>query len=192
VSDRYRELVDAFRAPPSVSERLRRASLESGYSHYIGRFVNGRIALTAVAEGPRSPHLEDLVPGFDDGAHATALGKALLATMRQEDRMRYVKENGMRAYTRSTLDSPEALENDLANGERRGMQLDLGQFRSGVGCASVVIVADRDPERRMVLAVSAPLDEMAASANIFRSKLSEMSRELRDLTTVEPPHQRHA
>jgi DNA-binding IclR family transcriptional regulator len=192
ISDRYRELVDAFRAPTSVTDRLRRAALESGYSHYIGRFVNGRIALTAVAEGPRSPYLEDLVPGFDDGAHATALGKALLATMRQEDRMRYVKETGMRPYTRSTLDSPEALENDIANGERRGMQLELGQYRSGVGCASVVIVSDRDPERRMVLAISAPLDEMAASANIFRTKLSETSRELRDLTVVEPPHQRRA
>jgi DNA-binding IclR family transcriptional regulator len=190
ISDRYRELVDAFRAPLSMTERLRRASLESGYSHYIGRFVSGRIALTAVSEGPRSPYLEDLVPGFDDAAHATALGKALLATMRPEDRMRYVKENGMRGYTRATLDSPEALENDLANGERRGMQLDLGHFRDGIGCASVVIVADRDPERRMVLAVCAPLDEMVASASVFRAKLSELSRDLRDLAVVEPPQQR--
>lgn len=191
VSDRYRELVEAFRAPASVTERLRRASLESGYSHYIGRFVNGRIALTSVAEGPRSPYLEDLVPGFDDGAHATAMGKALLATMRQEDRLRYVKQNGMRIYTRATLDSPEALEADLAAGERRGVQLDLGQYRDGVGCAGVVIIADRDPERRMALAVSAPLDEMAASVNVFRAKLSDVARDLRDLVVLEPPTQRH-
>jgi DNA-binding IclR family transcriptional regulator len=191
VSDRFRELVEAFRAPASVIERLRKSAQESGYSHFIGRFVNGRIALTAVAEGPRSPYLEDLVPGFDDGAHATALGKALLATMRPEDRMRYVKESGMRAYTRATLDSPEALESDLAAGERRGMQLELGQFRNGVGCASMVVLSDRDPERRMVLAVAAPLDEMAASANIFRTKLSEVSRELRDLAAGEPPPHHH-
>jgi len=191
ISDRYRELVDAFRVPASVIDRLRRGAHESGYSYYIGRFVNGRIAMTAVAEGPRSPYLEDLVPGFDDGAHATALGKALLATMRPEDRMRYVKEAGMRSYTRATIDSPEALEVDIATGERRGMQLELGQYRKDVGCASVVILSDRDPDRRMVLAVSAPLDEMAASANIFRTKLAEMSREMRDLAVLEPPQQRH-
>ena len=191
ISDRYRELVDAFRVPASVIERLRRGAHESGYSYYLGQFVNGRVALTAVAEGPRSPYLEDLVPGFDDGAHATALGKALLATMRPEDRMRYVKEAGMRSYTRATIDSPEALEGDLAAGERRGMQLELGQYRKDVGCASVVILSDRDPDRRMVLAVSAPLDEMAASANIFRTKLAEMSREMRDLAVLEPPQQRH-
>ncbi len=192
ISDRFRELVEAFKPPPSVIERLRRGSLESGYSHYLGRFVNGRIAISAVAEGPRSPYLEDLVPGFDDGAHATALGKALLATMRPEDRIRYLKESGMRIYTRATLTEPEALEADLAAGERRGMQMELGQFRAGVGCASVLVLADRDPERRMVLAVSAPLDEMAASANIFRSKLTDLARELRDLTLIEPPAQRHA
>ena len=66
--------------------------------------------------------------GFDDGAHATALGKALLATMRPEERQRYVREAGMRIYTRATLDSPEALEADLPIGERRGMQLELGQY----------------------------------------------------------------
>jgi DNA-binding IclR family transcriptional regulator len=183
--------VEAFRAPNSVMDRLRRAAQESGYSHYIGRFVNGRIALTAVAEGSRSPFLEDLVPGFDDGAHAHALGKALLATMRPEDRLRYVKESGMRSYTRATLESPDALESDLSIGERRGMQVELGQFRTGIGCAAVVVLADRDPERRMVVAVAAPLDEMAASTNIFRTKLTELSRDLRDLVAVEPPAHRH-
>lgn len=187
VSDRYRELVDAFRAPQSVIERLRRAVHDSGYSHYIGRFVNGRIALTGVVEGPRSPYLEDLVLGFDDGAHATALGKALLATMRPDERYRYVREAGMRIYTRSTIDSPEALEADLAVGERRGMQLELGQYREGVGCASMTVIADRDPERRLVVAIAAPLDELTKSANAFRLKLSEMSRELRDLAALEPP-----
>ena len=57
------------------------------------------MAITAVAEGPRSPYLEDLVPGFDEGAHATALGKALLATLTAEQRFRYLREYGMRPFT---------------------------------------------------------------------------------------------
>lgn len=184
ISDRYRELVEALRGPATVSERLRRAAAESGYSHYIGRFVNGRVALTTAAEGPRSPYLEDLIPGFDDGAHATALGKALLATMRVEDRIRYVRENGMRTFTRATLDSAEALEGDIAAGERRGMYLEMGQYRTGLACAGVVVVTDRDPERRMVLAVAAPVDELAAAPQAFRSRLTEMSRELRAIVTA--------
>jgi DNA-binding IclR family transcriptional regulator len=178
VSDRYRELVGAFRAPATVSERLRKAAQDTGYSHYLGRFVNGRVALTAVAEGPRSPYLEDLVPGFDDGAHATALGKALLATLRPDERQRYVREVGMRSYTRATLDSPEALEADIIAGERRGMQVELGQYRDGVGCAGISVINDRDPERRMVVAVAAPIDDLTRSGNVIRSRLGEMSKDL--------------
>ena len=53
ISDRYRELVAAIRGPETVEARMRRAAQDSGYSYYLGRFVSGRIALTAVAEGPR-------------------------------------------------------------------------------------------------------------------------------------------
>ena len=63
-----------------------------------------------------------------------------------------------------------------STGERRGMQVELGQYRDGVGCASVTVLADRDPERRMVLAVAAPLDELTKSASVFRTKLTEMSK----------------
>src|SRR6185437_15857450 len=76
IADRYRELVTAFRGPATVGEALRRAAVDTGYSQYLGRFVGSQVAVTAVAEGHRSPYLEDLVPGFDEGAHATAMGKA--------------------------------------------------------------------------------------------------------------------
>jgi DNA-binding IclR family transcriptional regulator len=86
IADRYRELVLAFRGPSSVLDRLRRAAAETGYSHYLGRFVGGRVAVIAAAEGTRTPPADDLVPGFDDAAHATALGKALLATLTADQR----------------------------------------------------------------------------------------------------------
>ena len=104
VADRYRELVAAFRGPPAVGEALRKAAADTGYSHYLGRFVGGQVAITAAAEGPRSPYLEDLVPGFDEGAHATALGKALLATLTPDQRFRYLREYGMRPFTPADAD----------------------------------------------------------------------------------------
>jgi DNA-binding IclR family transcriptional regulator len=139
IADRFRELRAAFRGPASGVEALRHAAMETGYSHYLGRFVGGQVVLSTVAEGPQSPYLEDLVPGFDDGAHATALGKALLATLTPDQRLRYLKDWGMRTFTPQTLIQPEALEADLAAGDRRGMQVELGQYRHGVGCAAVVV-----------------------------------------------------
>lgn len=176
IADRFRELVVALRGPAPLGEVLRRAAHDTGYSHFIGRFIGGRIVLTATAEGPRSPHLEDLVPGFDDAAHATALGKALLATLSVEQRARYLRDYGMRPFTSGTLASSEALEADLAIGEKRAMHIQIGQFRSGLACACVHAVTDRDPDRRIVVACALPASEMMVSAKIIRTRLSAVAR----------------
>jgi DNA-binding IclR family transcriptional regulator len=176
ISDRFRELTIALRGPGTVADVLRRAMQDTGYSHYLARFIGGRVVLTAACEGPRSPHLEDLIPGFDDGAHATALGKSLLATLSQDQRTRYLRDYGMRSFTPNTLVTPEALEVDLAAGERRSMHVEIGQFRPGLACASVLAVNDRDPDRRVVVACALPATDMMTSAKVVRSRLSLLAR----------------
>jgi DNA-binding IclR family transcriptional regulator len=176
IADRFRELVAAFRGPATVGEALRQAAAASGYSHYLGTFVGGQVVLASAAEGPQSPYLEDLIPGFDDGAHATALGKALLATLTYDQRLRYLKDWGMRAYTSATFTQPDALEADLLAGERRGMQVEINQYRSGIACAAVTVRADRDPERRYVLACAMSADRLLDSANEVRTHLTGAAR----------------
>jgi DNA-binding IclR family transcriptional regulator len=178
IADRYRELVVAFRGPPGVADALRRAVVETGYSHFLGRFVGTRIAVTAVAEGPRTPYLDEIVPGFDDAAHATALGKALLATMTPDQRWRFLKETGMRAYTPGTLTAPEALDADLTAGDRRGMQIEIGQYRQGVASAAVLVRTDRDPERRIAVACAVPAPDLMTSAKAIRSRLATTAQAL--------------
>jgi DNA-binding IclR family transcriptional regulator len=188
VADRFRELVSAFRGPATVGDGLRRAAAETGYSHFLARFVGGRVAITAVAEGPRSPYVEELIPGFDDGAHATALGKGLLATLGADQRSRYLKEWGMRPFTPATLTSPEAFDADLAGGDRRGMQIEVGQFRTGLACASVPVANDRDMERRVVLACAMPAAELLANGRVVRTRLLATARTLAEaLATEEIP-----
>ncbi|HEX2772890.1 MAG TPA: IclR family transcriptional regulator C-terminal domain-containing protein, partial [Micromonosporaceae bacterium] len=185
VADRYRELVSAFRGPPAIGEALRRAAVDTGYTHFLGRFINGQVAITASTEGPRTPYIEDLVPGFDDGAHATALGKALLATLTPEQRARYLREFGMRPFTPATLTTPDALEADVAAGDRRGMQIDLGQFRQGLACAAVVVTPDKDIERRLVIACALPAAEMMTSARVVRAKLLVTARGVAEAMATE-------
>ncbi|MFI6821439.1 IclR family transcriptional regulator [Micromonospora sp. NPDC050187] len=185
IADRYRELVTAFRGPAVVGETLRRAAMDSGYSHFLGRFVGGQVAITAVVEGARSPYLEDLMPGFDEAAHATALGKAMLATLTAEQRFRYLREYGMRPFTATTLTTAEAFEADLAAGDRRGMQMELGQFRQGVACAAVLVAPDKDIERRVVLACAMPAGELMTSARVVRAKLLTVARTVAEGLTAE-------
>lgn len=178
ISDRYRELVVSFRGPDSVDEVLKRAASETGYSHYVARFIGQRVVLAAVAEGPRSPYLEDLVPGFDDGAHATALGKSLLATLTPEQRARYLRDVGMRTFTPATLTTLESLEADLAAGERRAMHIEIGQYRSGLACASVHALTQRELDRRVVVACAMPAGELMTSAKATRTRLAAVASEI--------------
>jgi DNA-binding IclR family transcriptional regulator len=181
VADRYRELVQACRGPQTAMDILRRTAAESGYTHYLGRFVCGRIAITAIAEGSRSPYLEDLVTGFDDAAHATSLGKVLLATLSPDQRWRYLKDQGMRQYTGQTLTTLEAVDADLAAGERRGMQIAVGQLRTGLACASVLVLGDREPERRVALGCTVPAGELMTSARVIRTRLLATAQSLADV-----------
>jgi DNA-binding IclR family transcriptional regulator len=185
VADRYRELVTAFRGPPAVGESLRRAAVDTGYSHFLGRFINGQVAITASVEGPRTPYLEDLVPGFDEGAHATALGKSLLATLTPEQRARYLREYGMRPFTSATLTTPDALDADLTAGDRRGLQIDMAQFRQGVACAAVLVIPDKDMERRLVLACAMPAAELMTSARVIRAKLLSTARQVAEAVSAD-------
>ena len=171
VSDRFRDLARTLRGPDSVVHTLRRAVLESGYSHYVARFVGGRVSITAVVEGPHSPWLEELVPGFDDGAHATAVGKALLGLLEQHRRERYLAESGMRAFTEETLTDPVALEADLAAGRRRGMQIETGQYRVGVACGAVPVIAEGELEQLAVVGCAMPLRDFMHSAKRLRERL---------------------
>jgi DNA-binding IclR family transcriptional regulator len=178
IADRYRELAAAFRGPATVGDALRQAASTTGLSHYLGTFVSGQVVLANIAEGPLSPYLEDLVAGFDDGAHATALGKALLATLTPDQRLRYLKDWGMRSYTPTTLTEPEALEADLLAGERRGMQIEVTQYRQGVACAAVLVRGDRDPERRFVLATAMAAERLLDTAQDIRGHLVGAARTL--------------
>jgi DNA-binding IclR family transcriptional regulator len=181
VADRFRELVLACRGPQQVQDILRRAATDTGFTHMIGRFINNRVAIVAVAEGVRSPYCEDLVVGYDDGAHATALGKALLATLGPDQRWRFVKEQGMPSFTPQTLTSPEALDADLTAGERRGLHLELNQFRVGSASAALLVLPDREQERRVALACVVPASELMPSAKVVRTRLTAVAQQLADI-----------
>jgi DNA-binding IclR family transcriptional regulator len=181
VADRYRDLARALRGPDSVVGVLRRAAAETGYSHYLARFVGNRVCVTAVAEGPHSPWLEDLIPGFDDGAHATALGKALLATLEPHRRERYLRESGMRKFTDHTLTDPVAFEHDIANGRRLGMQTEINQFRVGVSCAAVPVVETGDLAQRTVLGCALPTRDFMHSAKQVRARLHAYGQMLQEV-----------
>ncbi|MGH8791419.1 MAG: IclR family transcriptional regulator [Stackebrandtia sp.] len=181
VSDRYSDLVKALSGPSTVDEVLRRIVGDTGYSHFVGKIVDGRAAVTTLSEGVRSPHVEELIIGFDDGAHAHALGKALLSTMSADERHDYLKDAGMRRYTDATMTDPRELDYDLASRARQGVYTEIGQFYKGVGCAGTVVCDDPDPSCRTVIACTMPLQDLRLYGARVKRRLRRAADEMAPL-----------
>lgn len=154
IADRFRDLMSALARPPQADAVLRRVAETTGQSAYLARFVDGRVVIVHVVEAPHSPPLEDLIPGFDEGAHATALGKALLSTLDRLDRAAYLREAGLRPFTPRTVAEPTALEGELA-AVTDGVFTEVCQYRDGVACAAVLVATGQPDDPWWTLGLSA-------------------------------------
>src|SRR5919198_735965 len=88
---------------------------------------------------PTTYHLEDLVVGFDEGAHATALGKALLSTITVGQRKALLEEQGLRPFTSNTITDEGQLHHEIALSARSGIFTEEQQYRPEVCCAAVLV-----------------------------------------------------
>lgn len=172
ISDRFRDLQSALQGRPETLTVLRGLATSTGHSAYLARFVDGRIAITAVVEAPGSPHLEDLVPGFDEGAHATALGQALLSTLTPGERSAYLREQGLRPFTRATVCDPDEISHavGVANADR--VYVEEGQFRGAVSCAAMLVQNEDEDDPWWAVALS-------ASSMLFRRRQRRLTGALR-------------
>jgi DNA-binding IclR family transcriptional regulator len=139
IASRFRDLVASMQRPPQVHDVLRQLAEVTGHTAYFAQMVDGHVVLTDLVEGPHSPHLEDLVVGWDEGAHATALGKALLSTIPVTKRKALLEEQGLRPFTSNTITDEDQLHFEISVSARTGVFTEEEQYRPEVCCAAVLI-----------------------------------------------------
>ena len=89
-------------------------------------------------------------------AHATALGKILLAGLTSSELHDVVAESGLTRFTPYTIGTLRQLESDLAQVRQRGYALDLQELEEGLGCAAVGVLNYRR-ETVAAIGVSVPI-----------------------------------
>lgn len=139
IASRFRDLLSSMQRPPQVHEVLRQLAEVTGHTAYFAQLIDGHVVLTDLVEGPHSPFLEDLVVGFDEGAHATALGKALLSTIPATRRKALLEEQGLRPFTSNTITDQGQLSHEITVSARSGVFTEQEQYRPEVCCAAVLI-----------------------------------------------------
>jgi DNA-binding IclR family transcriptional regulator len=142
VAKRFHDLMSTLQRPAEANAVLRHLVDVTGHSAYLGRISDRRLVVIDVVEGPRSPWLEDLQPGLETAAHATALGKALMTTLPGRVRKSLLAEHGMRPFTRNTVIEAGEIEAELALLRPGDMVVEHGEFRDEVCCAGVAIAGD--------------------------------------------------
>lgn len=160
VARRYHELVSSLARPPGSETVLRHLTERVGLSAYLGLLDDERVTVIEVVEGAGSPYLEDFEVGLDVSAHATALGKALLAVMPRRERHHFLAHHELRRFTANTRTDPEALDYELGAVPPGAPVVEHGEFRDGVACAAAVVPRQRQEEPAWAVVVATHGDDV--------------------------------
>jgi DNA-binding IclR family transcriptional regulator len=117
---------------------------------YLSVLTDGEIRLVDVADSAAAPRV-DLWVGFEDAAHATAVGKAVLAVLRPGDRLDYLGRHGMADLTPRTVTDRRVLLHQLET--QPVYALDREEYALGTACIAVSIPGAPEPA---AVAVSVP------------------------------------
>lgn len=135
-----------------VRSALRDVTEEIGATAYLSRFDDGEMHLVDIVDAVRNPRVE-LWVGLQSSAHATALGKQILAELPDEHRLDYLSRHRLEELTPRTISDRETLLTQLEHS--RGWAIDREEYVIGATCVAVPVVA---PNITASLAISLPAD----------------------------------
>jgi DNA-binding IclR family transcriptional regulator len=133
-----------------VRSALRSVTDEIGATAYLSRFDDGEVHLVDIVDAEHNPRVE-LWVGLQSSAHATALGKQILAELPDEDRLDYLSRHRLEELTPRTISNRRTLLMQLEHSP--GWVIDQDEYLIGATCVAVPVVA---PNVTASLAISLP------------------------------------
>ncbi|WP_345355037.1 IclR family transcriptional regulator [Actinoallomurus liliacearum] len=137
LGDRVDPLQDDRRAQDRVARirvELRALRDELGVAAYFSLYEDGEIRVVEIADGPRTPRV-DLSVGLSQTAHATAIGKCVLAQLPPLARRDHLSRHPLIGLTPHTITHQGELERRLDS----PLALDREEYLLGTGCAAVPV-----------------------------------------------------
>ncbi|MEV8167387.1 IclR family transcriptional regulator C-terminal domain-containing protein [Microbacterium paraoxydans] len=154
-----------------VRAALRAVTEDVGATAYLSRYADGEMHLVDIVDAVRNPRIE-LWVGLHASAHATALGKQILAALSEEDRLDYLSRHRLEELTPRTISDRRTLLTQLE--QTPGWAIDREEYAIGATCVAVPVVA---PGVTASLAVSLPADRAVVNRRLV-SNLQRTARRL--------------
>ena len=156
--------------PRAVREEVHALHRDLGMASYLAIHRGTDFVVVHVSDSPQAPRLSPLSFGFHESPHATAFGKAGLASLPIEEREAYLADGPLRAHTDRTLTDPEQLRRQLEEIAARGIAWEDQEFVPGTDCLAATIKAD-DGMLLGTVAVSAPVAAYAGRVRHIEDRL---------------------
>lgn len=109
---------------------------ELGAATYLSRFCDGEIELVDIVDTRLTPRV-DLWVGLQDGAHATAFGKQILAALDSATRQDYINRHPLAELTPYTVRSPREFLRELELSPT--VAVDDQEYALGFNCLAVPV-----------------------------------------------------
>lgn len=154
-----------------VRAALREVTDEVGATAYLSRFDDGEVHLVDIVDAEHNPRVE-LWVGLQSSAHATALGKQILAELPDEDRLDYLSRHRLEELTPRTISDRRTLLTQLEHSP--GWVVDDEEYAVGATCLAVPVIA---PNITASLAISFPSDHSIVNRAVVE-KLQRSARRL--------------
>ncbi|RXS87008.1 IclR family transcriptional regulator [Streptomyces sp. TM32] len=125
-----------------------------GAAVYISRYIDGEVKILHYADGPLAPKVNEWAE-FHRTAHASAVGKCLLAQLDHDGRKDHLSRHKTARLTSRTITNEKVLFHKLDSQPPTVPVLDLQEYAVGTVCAAVPITAGATVG---CLALSMPLE----------------------------------
>jgi IclR family acetate operon transcriptional repressor len=158
---------------------LRHVVEELGESANLAMLDGERVLYVAHSPGWHSMRMFTEV-GRRAGAHCTAVGKAMLAQLSDEEVITLLGRSGMPTLTQRTITTLSEMLTELRTVRADGFALDNGEQEEGVRCVAVALPGS---PARAALSISAPSGRMTDSVvrkalPLLRHEAASLAEEL--------------
>lgn len=113
-----------------------------GAAVYFGRYDDGEVSVVDYADGPATPAVNEWVD-FRSSAHASAVGKCLLAQLDHDGRRDHLSRHPVARLTSRTVVNEKALLAMLESQPASQPTLDLQEYAAGTVCAAVPVTVGK-------------------------------------------------
>ena len=134
---------------------------DTGETVHVGILYDGEAICVQAVEGTRLVRMHAYV-GKRTPAHASALGKALLALQPDEDVEAFIQSKGLQRFTANTLTTADTLRQALHRIRAQGYAMDEEEMETGLRCLGAAIT-DHAGRPCAAVAVAAPANRMDAA-----------------------------